>query len=406
MSVMLAASALGCQSEPEPAQQLGFLGNAKAATGWEAVGLLDGGQSYCTATLIHPEVIITAAHCSAIGSVDFMVDGPQGRDSVRVDRFVTHPNHTDIEAAGPTDIAIGFLRRALDGRPTYGLSQQASLVGKRPAYAVGLGEGVDQPGRVKRAGAMTAEDSEEGWIWSWFEAPTEDALLCAGDSGGPLLQIDPDGALRIRGIASGHSCNGTFARSGFANVAAVYPWIAQVLRDELGAVPPDGSALMADPRVFHPALYRALSPELSGKLGLNEDQHAIVSWMADGFQLGLRGSPIYDPAFYTAGGQPPMARARTFIAQLGVSGRAGSTEFDPMFYATQELGPGTDPASAVQHFVTTGFDEGRRGSAAFSPMAYLDRYPAVAAATGGDSALTMAHWITLGQPSGWDGSAP
>lgn len=39
------------------------LGSDYAARGWEAVGRIDTGRSYCTATLIAPDLVLTAAHC-------------------------------------------------------------------------------------------------------------------------------------------------------------------------------------------------------------------------------------------------------------------------------------------------------------------------------------------------------
>jgi V8-like Glu-specific endopeptidase len=53
---------------PAIAQQAGFspvraLQTADDARGWQAVGRLDTGVSFCTATLIAPDLVLTAAHC-------------------------------------------------------------------------------------------------------------------------------------------------------------------------------------------------------------------------------------------------------------------------------------------------------------------------------------------------------
>jgi len=48
---------------PAAAQSPRALHTAQEARGWEAVGRLDTGVSFCTATLIAPDLVLTAAHC-------------------------------------------------------------------------------------------------------------------------------------------------------------------------------------------------------------------------------------------------------------------------------------------------------------------------------------------------------
>jgi V8-like Glu-specific endopeptidase len=49
--------------DPATAAPLRALTTADAASAWEAVGRLDSTRSFCTATLIAPDLVLTAAHC-------------------------------------------------------------------------------------------------------------------------------------------------------------------------------------------------------------------------------------------------------------------------------------------------------------------------------------------------------
>ncbi len=54
-----------CLSLPAGAQEVRRLTDREDLLGWEGVGRLDmGGRGFCTATLIAPDVILTAAHCA------------------------------------------------------------------------------------------------------------------------------------------------------------------------------------------------------------------------------------------------------------------------------------------------------------------------------------------------------
>lgn len=58
-----AAQSLPTIQPVEPASRLQALTTADAAAAWSAVGRLDTGASFCSATLIAPDLVLTAAHC-------------------------------------------------------------------------------------------------------------------------------------------------------------------------------------------------------------------------------------------------------------------------------------------------------------------------------------------------------
>ena len=89
-------------------------------------------------------------------------------------------------------------------------------------------------------------------------------------------------------------------------------------------------------------------------------------------------------------------------------GRAGSFEFDPVFYwnkypdLVQICGAG-NLHCGIQHWLSNGIGEGRMGSPNFSVVNYLYKYPDLLQAYGpngfGDA---LHHWITVGKDEGRD----
>ena len=87
-------------------------------------------------------------------------------------------------------------------------------------------------------------------------------------------------------------------------------------------------------------------------------------------------------------------------------GRAGSFEFDPVFYwnkypdLVQICGAG-NLHCGIQHWLSNGIGEGRVGSPNFSVVNYLNKYPDLLQAYGqygfGDA---LHHWITVGKEEG------
>ena len=70
--------------------------------------------------------------------------------------------------------------------------------------------------------------------------------------------------------------------------------------------------------------------------------------------------------------------------------------FDPIWYATQQIGDPSDPSAALRQFVLQGDLEGRPASPAFSGARYLQRYPDVAKA----GLPPLAHYLTYGKDEG------
>lgn len=194
--------------QPEPG--LRPLLTADDMRDWEAVGRLDSGVSFCTATLIAPDLALTAAHCLftqdgtrlADADLTFSAGLRNGRaEAVRsVAQSLLPPGYArplgqaDLDSIGQ-DIALLRLDRAVP----------ASTV--RP-MAVGAQAGIFSAVTLVSYGTDRAafpSIEEDCRILSAVDAVQ--MLSChvvSGSSGAPVVQVGPDGP-ELVAIVSGRS---------------------------------------------------------------------------------------------------------------------------------------------------------------------------------------------------------
>jgi trypsin len=247
-----AAALLGAAAAPSSA----VVGGHDASPGeFPSVAEITFGPFLCTGTLVTPDWVLTAGHCSSITGavvaspaswppplIDVRVGGATQSDGEHrsVGRVVMHPNY--LLTSG-YDISLLQLSQSSTMAPT-----QVAGPGERSIWTagtletiVGWGvteEGGDLPDRLQAARVPITTDAYCAGAYSDFDPrtmvcagfPQGGVDTCQGDSGGPMLGKTSAGALRVVGTTSfGEGCARPDRPGVYARVAGdtLRPWIEQ-----------------------------------------------------------------------------------------------------------------------------------------------------------------------------------
>ena len=198
-----AGGELDAEPLPDPPVSEIHGGSQVAACGWPSTVNLEGS---CTGTLVHPEVVVYAAHCGAsynwVRLGESAYSGP-GR-WVETEFCKVYPGGGP---GGGDDFAVCRLAEAVDDVPIVpilmGCETDVLSVGQ-PVTVVGFGEADNGPYGIKREVTTTiASFTNSGEVR--IGGAGKDS--CQGDSGGPVfVQLD-DGTWRVFGVTSwGYGC--------------------------------------------------------------------------------------------------------------------------------------------------------------------------------------------------------
>jgi Trypsin len=197
------------------------------------------GASFCTASVIAPDVVLTAAHCvSSLSDTRVFYRGSQGRlVFVEVASIAVHPKfRPKIGRKRLISIDLALLRLASPLPPAFKpieLADSGPVATGQPFRIAGFGradESVRGTSGVLRAGVLVASGPKSP-ILVWLTDPDGTGLGgCTGDSGAPIFAIAQPVqvavAIRAKGN-SGHSCG---AVTEAVLIGPQMPWIRKTLK--------------------------------------------------------------------------------------------------------------------------------------------------------------------------------
>jgi trypsin len=248
----VAASLLGAAAAPSSA----VVGGHDANPGeFPSVAEITFGPFLCTGTLITPEWVLTAGHCSNIAAgtvaspiswppplIDVRIGGVSQSDGEHrsVSRVVMHP---DYLLTSGYDISLLQLSQSSTMAPTQvaGSGERSIWTAGTLETIVGWGvteEGGDLPDRLQAARVPVTTDEYCAGAYSDFDPrtmvcagfPQGGVDTCQGDSGGPMFGKTSAGALRVVGTTSfGEGCARPGKPGVYGRVAGdtLRPWIAE-----------------------------------------------------------------------------------------------------------------------------------------------------------------------------------
>ncbi len=223
---------------------LGIVGGTETSAYPETVSLLVGGGS-CTATLITPEYVLTAAHCiTEVPSTSdgVVVWGPNVNNpelSIAWGEYWVHPNWNRNDLAAGNDIAVIKLASPAEGMPVAILNDDPVVDEWVDSTLTFVGYGITSTGGFDSGTKRTTDNALIRYTSNLIYAFDENSGTCQGDSGGPSFRATDEGYLEQVGITSFGGLRCEEGEHGHTRVDVFIPWIKEIAPEVMTEPPPD-----------------------------------------------------------------------------------------------------------------------------------------------------------------------
>ena len=198
-----ANSAHSTISQPLPAPAPIFGGQTAMTCAWPTAVAVNGADALCTGTLVHPRVVMYAAHCGdGNKKILFGQDGNTPDKTISTDLCMINPGYSGVSDQ-EHDWAFCVLSQPITELPitpvVYGCEKD-SVVDDAEAAIVGFGIEMDGGDAGVKHWALTP--IRKVYSMSADVGGFGDPGICPGDSGGPAFIRHADGTWHVFGIAS------------------------------------------------------------------------------------------------------------------------------------------------------------------------------------------------------------
>ena len=198
-----------------------------------------GGASFCTASVIAPDVVLTAAHCvsNLSNTRVFFRGGHSQLVLFDVASIAVHPEfRPKIGRKHLISIDLALLRLAEPLPPTFKpveLTDAGPVATGQPFRMAGFGradESVSGTSGVLRAGILVTSRPKSP-VLVWLTDPDGTGLGgCTGDSGAPVLAIGQPALVAVAIRARGDNGNSCGASTEAVLIGPQMPWVRKTLQ--------------------------------------------------------------------------------------------------------------------------------------------------------------------------------